>query len=205
MRVIVRRERPHPGAQLSLFEQRDGWRYEAFVTNTTAGQLAFLEARHRAHARVEDRIRHAKDSGLGRFPSRKFNINQTWLMITQIAGDLTAWTRLLGCSGSAAMLATCDRRRCATDSSTCPPDSLTAHADVALRSRGRGPGQPRSSRSSRTSPPSRNRPELAGAPPTSPPGEPQPDSASQPVVVPAVTPHTGALDHTAPTRSRPPS
>ena len=48
MRVIVRRERPHPGAQLSLFEQRDGWRYEAFVTNTTAGQLAFLEARHRA-------------------------------------------------------------------------------------------------------------------------------------------------------------
>ena len=108
MRVIVRRERPHPGAQLSLFEERDGWRYEVFDTNTTAGHLAFLEARHRAHARVEDRIRHAKDSGLGRFPSRKFNINQTWLMITQIAGDLTAWTRLLGCSGSAAMLATCE-------------------------------------------------------------------------------------------------
>ncbi len=35
MRVIVRRERPHPGAQLSLFEERDGWRYQAFVTNTT--------------------------------------------------------------------------------------------------------------------------------------------------------------------------
>ena len=66
MRVIVRRERPHPGAQLSLFEERDGWRYQAFVTNTSTGQLAFLEARHRAHARVEDRIRHAKDSGLGR-------------------------------------------------------------------------------------------------------------------------------------------
>lgn len=66
MRVVVRRERPHPGAQLSLFEERDGWRYQAFVTNTTTGQLAFLEARHRAHARVEDRIRHAKDSGLGR-------------------------------------------------------------------------------------------------------------------------------------------
>ena len=45
MRVIVRRERPHPGAQLSLFEERDGWRYQAFVTNTTLGQLAFLEAR----------------------------------------------------------------------------------------------------------------------------------------------------------------
>ena len=68
MRVIVRRERPHPGAQLSLFEERDGWRYQAFVTNTKTGQLAFLEARHRAHARVEDRIRHAKDTGLGGSP-----------------------------------------------------------------------------------------------------------------------------------------
>ncbi|WP_353358119.1 transposase, partial [Intrasporangium sp. DVR] len=62
MRVIARRERPHPGAQLSLFEEADGWRYQAFITNTAAGQLAFLEARHRAHARVEDRIRHPKDS-----------------------------------------------------------------------------------------------------------------------------------------------
>jgi len=108
MRVIVRRERPHPGAQLSLFEEADGWRYQAFVTNTRTGQLAFLEARHRAHARVEDRIRHAKDSGLGRFPSREFAINQTWLMLTTIAADLTAWTRLLGCVGDAAGLAPCE-------------------------------------------------------------------------------------------------
>ena len=55
MRVILRRERPHPGAQLSLFEVHDGWRYQAFATNTTSGTLQFLEARHRAHARVEDR------------------------------------------------------------------------------------------------------------------------------------------------------
>ena len=108
MRIIVRRERPHPGAQLSLFEERDGWRYQALVTNTTTGQLAFLEARHRAHARVEDRIRHAKDTGLGRFPSREFAINQTWLMLTAIAADLTAWTRLLGCIGEAGVLATCE-------------------------------------------------------------------------------------------------
>ena len=81
MRVIIRRERPHPGAQLSLFEEADGWRYQAFATNTAVGQLAFLEARHRAHARVEDRIRHAKDSGLGRFPSREFAINQAWLQV----------------------------------------------------------------------------------------------------------------------------
>jgi hypothetical protein len=69
MRLIVRREQPHPDAQLSLFEKADGWRYQVVTTNTTVGQLAFLEARHRAHARVEDRIRHAMDSGLGRFPS----------------------------------------------------------------------------------------------------------------------------------------
>ncbi len=109
MRVIVRRERPHPGAQLSLFEEADGWRYQAFVTNTPVGrvgQLAFLEARHRAHARVEDRIRHAKDTGLGRFPSREFAINQTWLMLTTIAADLVAWTRLLALTGDAQALAT---------------------------------------------------------------------------------------------------
>ena len=78
MRVIVRREHPHPGAALSLFEHADGWRYQAVATNTplaNGGQVAFLEARHRAHARVEDRIRHAKDTGLGRFPSREFAIN----------------------------------------------------------------------------------------------------------------------------------
>lgn len=108
MRVIVRRERPHPGAQLSLFEAADGWRYQAFVTNTKVGQLGFLEARHRAHARVEDRIRHAKDSDLGRFPSREFKINQTWLALTAIAADLVSWTRLLGCTGDAAVLAACE-------------------------------------------------------------------------------------------------
>jgi hypothetical protein len=99
MRVIVRREHPHPGAQLSLFEQADGWRYQAFVTNTTTGQLAFLEARHRAHARVEDRIRHAKDAGLGRFPSRDYRINSAWLTATAIAADLVAWLRMLALTG----------------------------------------------------------------------------------------------------------
>lgn len=99
MRVIVRREKPHPGASLTLFEQHDGWRYQAFATNTTAtgagGQLGFLEARHRAHARVEDRIRIAKDSGLGRFPSREFAINQIWAQLAAIAADLTCWLQLL--------------------------------------------------------------------------------------------------------------
>jgi hypothetical protein len=76
MRVIARRERSHSGAQLSLFEQADRRCYQAFATNTATGQLAFLEARHRAHARVEDRIRRAKDSGMRRFPSGDYRITQ---------------------------------------------------------------------------------------------------------------------------------
>lgn len=95
MRVIIRREHPHPGAQLSLFEAEHGWRYQAFATNTQQGQVAFLEARHRAHARVEDRIRVAKNMGLGRFPSREYAINTAWLTVAAIAADLTAWLRLL--------------------------------------------------------------------------------------------------------------
>jgi len=67
-RVIVRRERPHPGAQLDVFEERDGWRYTAFATDTRVGQLAALDARHRAHARVEDRIPGYQPLAAGRWP-----------------------------------------------------------------------------------------------------------------------------------------
>jgi hypothetical protein len=94
-RVLVRRERPHPGAQLDLFETRDGWRYTCFATDTTNGQHAWLDARHRAHARVEDRIRCGKDTGLGRSPSRQFNVNTAWLACALTAIDLLAWTQTL--------------------------------------------------------------------------------------------------------------
>lgn len=90
MRIIVRRELPHPGATLDAFEIRDGFRYQAFTTNTARGQLAFLEARHRAHARVEDRIRTGKDTGLGHLPSRHEKINAVWTELALIAADLLA-------------------------------------------------------------------------------------------------------------------
>ena len=102
MRVLVRRERPHPGAQISVFEAHDGWRYQAFATDTRHGQLAFLEARHRAHARVEDRIRTAKQAGLGRFPSREFAINAVWLQLALTAADLIAWTQTILLTGELA-------------------------------------------------------------------------------------------------------
>lgn len=94
-RVRVRRERPHPGAQLDLIEQRDGYRCTGIATDTRAGQHAFLDARHRAHARVEDRIRTGCDTGLGRFPSRTFAINAAWLTATMIANDLLAFAQTL--------------------------------------------------------------------------------------------------------------
>ena len=93
MRVLVRRERPHPGAQISLMEAVDGWRYQCVATDTPTGQLAFLEARHRAHAHVEDRVKAVKQTGMGRFPSREFAINQVWLQLAITAADLIAWTQ----------------------------------------------------------------------------------------------------------------
>jgi len=92
MRVIVRRERPHPGAQLR-FTDHNGWRFQTIATDTVGAQLAQLEARHRAHARVEDRIRNAKDTGMNHPPSREFAINAGWLELTLAACDLLAWTQ----------------------------------------------------------------------------------------------------------------
>jgi Transposase DDE domain group 1 len=64
--------------------------------------LQWLEARHRAHARVEDRIRCAKDTGLRRLPSREFAINQAWCTAAAIAADLIAWLQLLALDGDLA-------------------------------------------------------------------------------------------------------
>lgn len=67
MRVIVRKERPHPGAQLR-FTDHDGHRFTAFAADAKRGHLAGLELRHRRRARCEDRIRNAKDTGLRNLP-----------------------------------------------------------------------------------------------------------------------------------------
>jgi hypothetical protein len=94
---------PAPWRQLSLFEERDGWRYTAFVTGTKVGALQWLEARHRAHARVEDRIRTSKDTGLRRLPSREFAINQAWCTAAAIAVDLIRWLQLIGLDSDLAL------------------------------------------------------------------------------------------------------
>jgi hypothetical protein len=95
MRVIARKERPHPGAQLRLTDI-DGLRVTAFATNTSRGQLPDLELRHRRRARAEDRIRNAKDTGLTNLPLHDFAQNQIWCAIVMLAAELTAWMQLLG-------------------------------------------------------------------------------------------------------------
>jgi hypothetical protein len=94
LRVIVRKERPHPGAQLR-FTDRDGLRLTAFATNTTRGQLPDLELRHRRRARCEDRIRTAKDTGLTNLPLHGFAANRIWIEIVCLACELTAWMQML--------------------------------------------------------------------------------------------------------------
>src|SRR5215470_12761564 len=100
MRVIVRRERPHPGAQLR-FTDLDGHRFTAFATNARRGQLADLELRHRHRARCEDRIRNAKDTGLRNLPLHGFAQNQMWCELVAMASELLAWTAMLALDGPA--------------------------------------------------------------------------------------------------------
>jgi len=110
-RLILRKERPHPGAQLRTTDA-DGMRITGFLTNTGPGgpgrQLADLELRHRRHARVEDRIRAAKDTGLANLPFHAMAQNRIWLAISALAQDLLAWTARLALPAKAA---SCEPKR----------------------------------------------------------------------------------------------
>jgi hypothetical protein len=109
-RLILRKERPHPGAQLT-FTDADGHRIQALLTDTPAahlpGQVAGLELRHRQHARVEDRIREAKATGLRNLPCRGFAENAAWLQAVLVAVDLVCWTKLI-CFTDTPPLARCE-------------------------------------------------------------------------------------------------
>jgi Transposase DDE domain group 1 len=106
-RLIVRRERPHPGAQFQIFDEH-GYRYTCFLTDQTATDIAALELRHRGRARVEDSIRAGKDCGMRNLPHHAFEHNQTWLELSLIAQDVLCWTKLLCLDGE---LATAEPKR----------------------------------------------------------------------------------------------
>ncbi len=101
-RLIVRKERPHPGAQLR-FTDAGGHRYQCFLTDQTGEDIAELERRHRLHARVEDRIQESQELGLGRLPFQALEPNRAWFELALLAQDLLAWLRLLVLAGELAL------------------------------------------------------------------------------------------------------
>jgi len=97
-RLICRRERPHPGAQLS-FTDVDGHRFQCFITDQTDQDIAALEALHRQHAQVEDRVKTLKATGASYLPFHDFAANAAWLELALTAHDVTIWTQLLTLDG----------------------------------------------------------------------------------------------------------
>jgi hypothetical protein len=100
-RLIVRRERPHPGAQFTIFDEH-GYRHTCFRTDQDGSDITVLELGHRRRARVEDSIRAGKDTGMRNLPHHAFEHNQTWLETSLIAQDLLCWTRLICLTGELA-------------------------------------------------------------------------------------------------------
>jgi len=100
-RMLVRREEPHPGAQLT-FTDVDGHRYQVFITDHCETDICFLEAVYRGRGRCECAIRDLKDTGLGNFPSASFAVNAAWLQVVLMAADLLAWTKGLCLEGELA-------------------------------------------------------------------------------------------------------
>jgi hypothetical protein len=98
-RLIVRRERPHPGAQLSLFDTIEGFRHTAFITNQTSNDVAALELQQRQRARAENVIRDTKACGLANLPFDCVVNNEVWMNLCFAANDLLGWAQRIGCVG----------------------------------------------------------------------------------------------------------
>ncbi len=103
-RLICRRERAHPGAQMS-FTDHDGHRFQVFLTDQDDPDIAILERRQRQRAHAEDHIRNDKDTGLSKLPFKDFQMNQVWLYLVLIAHDLIGWTQTLLLDGKLAKAA----------------------------------------------------------------------------------------------------
>jgi hypothetical protein len=107
VRMIARREQPHPGAQLT-FTDVDGHRYQVFVTDLPDIDIAYLEALYRGRGRAERQICDTKATGLTNLPSHSFAINHAWLQLVLCAHDMLVWTRLLALDSD---LATAEPKR----------------------------------------------------------------------------------------------
>ena len=195
-RLILRKERPHPGAQLR-FTDADGCGSPRSSPTphpvSLPGQVAGLELRHRQHARVEDRIREFKATGLRNLPCHSFWANAAWLEIVLAAADLVTWARLIGFSDHPG----CPLPRSppsATGSCTSPPASPAAPANYGYVSMPPGDGPPRS-----------RPPGNASAPPSVSPRPPDPPTMKDPLALgkPAPPGDTGPLEHALTRRNQP--
>jgi Transposase DDE domain group 1 len=97
-RLICRRERPHPGAQLT-FTDLDGHRFQCFITDQDDEDIAALEATHRCHAQVEDRVKTLKSCGAAHLPFGAFAANAAWLELALTGHDILTWTQQLTLDG----------------------------------------------------------------------------------------------------------
>ena len=97
LRIILRDEPLHPRYRKRATEREKklGRRYQLIATNTAAGQIAWLDARHRSHVHVENDVKQAKALGLNRWPSRHWAINVAWTQIVALAANLLACFRHL--------------------------------------------------------------------------------------------------------------
>lgn len=147
MRLIVRKERPRPGAQLRITDA-DAMRITCFATNTPDRPIAELELRHRLRARAEDRIRAARTTGLRHLPRHTAAQNKVWLEIVQIALDLLAWMPMLPSRArpDAGNPAACDSACSPRPPSASPPAGAGFSASPALALDRRDHHRPRTTR-----------------------------------------------------------
>jgi Transposase DDE domain group 1 len=113
LRWIVRRVKPsrRQAPNLTDYEKKTGWRYSIICTNISGNGIdgvpgshhpQYIDVAHREHACVETAgVRTAKAMGLRNLPSKIWQVNAGWVIAANIAADLAAWTRLLGCSDDA--------------------------------------------------------------------------------------------------------
>jgi hypothetical protein len=146
-RLICRRERPHPGAQLS-FTDLDGHRFQCFITDQTGQDIAALEALHRQHAQVEDRVKTLKATGASSLPFHCFAANAAWFELALCGHDITVWTQMLTLDGEHRI---CEPQGCATESCTSPASSPATPDATPCTSPPTGPGPARSSARSNAS------------------------------------------------------
>jgi len=97
-RLICRRERPHPGAQLT-FTDLDGHRFQCFITDQDDEETALLELTHREHAQVEDAVKTLKATGASHLPFHSFAANAAWFELAMLAHDIAIYMQKLTLEG----------------------------------------------------------------------------------------------------------